>query len=160
MGIAVHEGAIRSIDDHVTAYVPDLGGSAYDGASIRAVFQMSSGARGDENYSNPESDLRRRADAMAGGSYDDVARSCVREYAPGTNLRHNTNDTHVLGMVLRRATRQHLTDLLRDRLWSPLGMQHDAFWRVDGEGIEDAGAGLHATRQDTANFAGCSILSP
>jgi CubicO group peptidase (beta-lactamase class C family) len=27
-------------------------------------------------------------------------------------------------------------------------MQHDGFWRVDGEGVEDAGAGLHATLSD------------
>ncbi len=55
IGIAVHEGDISSIDDTVSSYVPELAGSAYDGVSTKHVLQMSSGARWNEDYSDPES---------------------------------------------------------------------------------------------------------
>jgi CubicO group peptidase (beta-lactamase class C family) len=152
VGIALADGAITDLDAPIQASLPKLAGSAYDGASIRNVLQMSSGARWNENYADPESDLRRRAAAVGGGSFDAVAASCVRETAPGTSLRYNTNDTHVLGMLLRAAYHKPLSELLRSKLWQPLGMQHDAFWRIDGEGVEDAGAGLHATLGDACRL--------
>src|SRR5215470_13122851 len=43
VGAAVHDGAIASIADPVTKYVPELKGSAYDGTRIKDVLQMSSG---------------------------------------------------------------------------------------------------------------------
>jgi CubicO group peptidase (beta-lactamase class C family) len=54
VGIAVAEGHIRSIEDPISNYVPVNPGSAYDGVSIRNVLQMSSGARWNEDYSDPE----------------------------------------------------------------------------------------------------------
>ncbi|HET8936730.1 MAG TPA: serine hydrolase [Polyangiales bacterium] len=152
VGIALADGVISDLDAPIQAYVPKLSGSAYEGASIRSVLQMSSGARWNENYADPESDLRRRAAAVGGGSFDAVAASCVRENEPGTSLRYNTTDTHVLGMLLRAAYRTPLIELLRSKLWQPLGMQHDAFWRIDGERVEDAGAGLHATLGDACRL--------
>ena len=43
IGIALTEGAIRSIDDAISDYISIEPGSAYDGVSIRNVLQMSSG---------------------------------------------------------------------------------------------------------------------
>src|SRR6185436_16879748 len=43
VGIAVSEGAIKSIDDPAANYVPELAGSEYGATSIRAFLQMSSG---------------------------------------------------------------------------------------------------------------------
>ncbi len=43
-GILVAEGAIPSLDVAVTDYAPALAGSAYDGATLRDVLQMSSGS--------------------------------------------------------------------------------------------------------------------
>ena len=45
VGIAMGDGLIESVDDQVVDYIPFLKGSAYDGASIKDVLQMSSGAR-------------------------------------------------------------------------------------------------------------------
>jgi hypothetical protein len=82
MGIAVGEGAVGSIDDQVTDYVPRLAGSAYEGATIKHVLQMSSGARWDEAYWNASSDIREAGLALAPSAASDVrdlspcARSC------------------------------------------------------------------------------------
>jgi CubicO group peptidase (beta-lactamase class C family) len=44
------------------------------------------------------------------------------------------------------------TDYLREKLWAPLGAESDAFWIVEGDGREWAGAGLNATLRDTAKL--------
>lgn len=52
VGIAIEEGAIRSIEDDVAGYAPELKGSAYDGVRLKDVLQMSSGAKWNEDYSD------------------------------------------------------------------------------------------------------------
>jgi CubicO group peptidase (beta-lactamase class C family) len=59
VGIACSEGHIASIEDAITRYVPLLAGTAYDGVSIRHVLQMSSGARWNEDYADPGSEIAR-----------------------------------------------------------------------------------------------------
>ena len=158
IGIAIGEGAIASIEDPVTRYAPELAGGAYDGVRLKDVLQMSSGARWNEDYSDPNSDIADYGRAMNGGSLDAFAAACVRERAPGTFNRYNSTDTHVLGMVVRRATGRSLAEYLRDRLWEPLGMEADGFWMVDGTGAELAGVGLNAVLRDYARL-GCCYLN-
>ena len=153
MGLAVSEGAVVSVDDLVVQYVPRLAGSAYEGATIRHVLQMSSGAHWDEAYWDADSDIRKAGHALAmGASRGDVAVTLQREFEPGTYHRYSSIDTHVLGMVLRRATQRTLVDYLRDKLWLPLGAESDAFWVVEADGREWAAAGLSATLRDAAKL--------
>jgi hypothetical protein len=120
---------------------------------------MSSGARWNEDYSDPDSDIAAYGRVMAGaGSLDAFAAGCVRERAPGTFNLYNSTDTHVLGMVLRRATGRSLAEYLRDKLWAPLGMEADGFWMVDAAGAEMAGVGLNAVLRDYARL-GCCYLN-
>ena len=50
IGIAVREGAIRSIDQPAADYVPELAGTEYGGTSIRNLLRMASGVAFRENY--------------------------------------------------------------------------------------------------------------
>ena len=153
MGIAIGEGTIASVEDPVTRYAPELAGSAYDGVRLKDVLQMSSGARWNETYSDPNSDISRFGRLLVdGSSLDAFAASCVREHPSGTFNRYNSTDTHVLGLVLRNATKSSLSDYLHDKLWEPLGMEADAFWIVDCEGAEFAGGGLNAVLRDYARL--------
>src|SRR6266542_299545 len=45
VGAAIKDGKIKSIDDAVTSYIPELKGSAYDGVSVRNLLTMSSGVK-------------------------------------------------------------------------------------------------------------------
>jgi CubicO group peptidase (beta-lactamase class C family) len=153
IGIAIGEGAIGSVADPVTRYAPELAGSAYDGVRLKDVLQMSSGARWNEDYSDPQSDISRFGRLLVDGtSFDEFAASCVREKPPGTYNRYNSTDTHVLGMVVRRATGRSLAEYLREKLWEPLGMEADGFWIVDTRGAEFAGGGLNAILRDYAKL--------
>ena len=50
VGAAVQDGAIKSLEDKVSQYVPDLRGSAYDDVTIRQLLTMSSGVGWNEDY--------------------------------------------------------------------------------------------------------------
>jgi CubicO group peptidase (beta-lactamase class C family) len=56
VGIAVAEGAIRSVDDPAEAYLPRLQGTEYGRASIRNLLNMASGVKFSENYGGKDDD--------------------------------------------------------------------------------------------------------
>ncbi|GCD88625.1 hypothetical protein NLS1_06310 [Nocardioides sp. LS1] len=154
IGIAVQEGHIRSIDDPISAYVPVEPGSAYDGVAIRSVLQMSSGARWNEDYSDPEADALRLAAATSGayGGHEGIVATMVRENAPDTVCRYNSCDTQALASLLRHATGEHLADYMQTRLAEPLGFNHSGAWVVDPAGVEMGYAGLNLTARDFATL--------
>jgi CubicO group peptidase (beta-lactamase class C family) len=151
-GIAVAEGHVRDIEEPVTHYVPELAGSGYDGVSIKDVLQMSSGVRFDEDYGDPFSDINRMGPAMAIGSLLDFATTLERERPPGTRRHYVSVDTQVLGTILVRATGRSLASWTSEKLWKPLGMEFDAYWLLDGTGMEWAFGGLNASLRDFARF--------
>jgi hypothetical protein len=54
IGIALSEGAIKSIDDDVSVYVPGLAGTEYGKTPIRDLLHMTSGVAFTETYSGPD----------------------------------------------------------------------------------------------------------
>ena len=153
VGIALNEGAFESVDVPVSDLVPSLVGSAYEYVAIRDILQMSSGARWNEDYSDPQSDINRFGRIFAlGGSINEFAASLTNELPPGTFNRYNSTDTQVLGMLLVETTGQSITEYMRDKLWLPLGAESHAYWLLDGEGMEMAFGGLNATARDYAKL--------
>ena len=57
VGAALQEGAIGSLDDAVSKYIPALRGCAYDAVTIRNLVTMSSGVRWNEDYTDRNSDV-------------------------------------------------------------------------------------------------------
>ena len=153
VGIAVGEGLIGSIDEPISRYVPVEPGSAYDGVAIRDVLQMSSGARWNEDYNDPASDIFRLSAAMAGPStLDHFVATMAPESKPGTVCRYNSGDTQALGALLVRATGRSITDYMQEKLVEPLGMESPDDWLRDAAGMEMAFAGLNLTARDFAKF--------
>lgn len=153
VGIAVEQGHIRSIDDPISDYIDAEPGSAYDGVRIEDVLQMSSGARWNEDYSDPASDIVRLGAAMgAGGSLDRFVATAAPDVAPGTVCQYNSTDTQALGALLVRATGQSITDYMQQHLFDPLGMEHDGYWLLDDQGREMAFGGLNLTARDFAKL--------
>ncbi len=154
VGIAVQHGHIRSIDDPISDYIDVDAGSAYDGVRIKDVLQMSSGARWNEDYSDPTSDVARLGPAMAPGSggLDGFVASATPDVAPGTVCQYNSTDTQALGTLLVRATGRSITDFMQEHLYEPLGMENDGYWLLDPNGRELAFGGLNLTARDFAKL--------
>ena len=156
IGAALKQGAIASLSDSVTHYVPALAGSAYAGVTIRDVLMMASGVRWNEMYTDPASDRRRLLEAQIAqvpGSTLAVMRGLPRAAAPGTVNNYNTGETQVAGLVLRSAVGKPLATYLGERIWSRLGMEADAYWWLDApDGVEIGGSGISATLEDYGRF--------
>ena len=156
IGAAVRQGAIASLSDPVTRYVPSLAGSAYEGVSIRDVLTMSSGVRWNETYTDPASDRRRLLEAQISqvpGSALAVMRSLPRAASPGTVNNYNTGETQVAAEVLRSAVGRPLATYLSERIWSRVGMEANATWWLDSPGgVEIGGSGFSATLRDYGRF--------
>lgn len=152
-GIAVDEGHIKSLEEAVTDYVPELKGSGYDGVRIKDVLQMSSGVMFNEDYADFNSDINRMGRTIAfGSSMDKFAASLGPDRKPGTFNHYVSIDTHVLGMIIRKATGKPMHELLEEKIWSKLGMESNAYWLKDDYGVSFVLGGLNATLRDYMRF--------
>lgn len=152
-GTAVADGDI-DLDAPATQYAPQLKGSAYDGATVRNVLQMTSGVTFDEDYLDPNSDINKMGRVLAlGGLMDDFAAGLTeRDAEPGARWQYVSIDTHVVGMILRGATGRDVASLLSERIIAPLGQERDAVYITDGVGVAFALGGLNITTRDYARF--------
>lgn len=153
LGIAIDEGKINSIEETVTDYLPDFAGTGYDNVRIKDVLQMSSGVGFNEDYGDFNSDINVMGRYFAlGMPMADFAKRLKRERAPGTYNHYVSIDTQVLGMILKKATGETITDYMREKLWSRIGAESDAYWIIDKAGMEFVLGGLNVTARDYAKI--------
>ena len=153
VGIALDEGLIDNIEDPITKYLSDFNGTGYEGVRIKDILQMSSGVDFNEDYADPKSDINRFGRATArGSSFRDFAKSLERGREPGTYHHYVSIDTQVLGFLLAEVTGMPLKEYLYKKIWNKIGMEDDAFFIVDNNGVEMALGGLNATLRDYAKF--------
>ncbi len=159
VGAAIQDGLIRSIDDQITAYVPELMGSAYDGVTIRNALMMRSGVdRPDVYDASPDSEMAKvREGAMVRNDRRSTDEALVvkRRHPPGKTFLYSTLDTTVLGWVIEKAAGKPLPDYMTQRLWQPLGAEAEGFFIADGPpGIGRAtnGMGYNAVLRDYARI--------
>ncbi|MFD9418822.1 serine hydrolase domain-containing protein [Streptomyces goshikiensis] len=155
VGIAIAEGAIKSVTDPVTAYLPDLAGSAYDGPTVEHLLDMCSGAGDLEVHTVPGNNISRFERAIGGtGTLHEVVRSVERITEPGTRFNYSTIDTQVLGWVLESATGLSLARFAAERLWNRIGPERDAYYFLTRGRPRTAigGGSLNATTRDIARL--------
>jgi CubicO group peptidase (beta-lactamase class C family) len=159
VGCALQEGRIKSIDDPIVRYLPELRGGGYDGATIKQVLQMRSGVDYEERYDfgNPGIAARNHEQALVTNvvRFADAARTIKRANPPGDVWQYKTIDTAVLGWLIERVSGSTLASYAAQRLWEPLGAERDGFFIMDGEpgtGREFSGAGFNATLRDFARL--------
>jgi CubicO group peptidase (beta-lactamase class C family) len=156
IGIALKEGAIRSLDDRAEAYVPGLRDTEYGRTPIKALLLMSSGVTFSEDYANATSDIYTLAhltlEQDPGGSLAALKRLNMRRAAPGAQFSYSSAETLVLGLVLTAATQRTLSDYASEKLWQPLGAEANATWIIDATGQEIAFAYVNAVLRDWARL--------
>ncbi len=156
VGMAIADGAIESLDDALTRYLPRFRGTAYDGVTVRHLLQMASGVAWNETYTDPASDRRAMLEAQIAqrpGAILDLMAGLDRAATPGTRWNYSTGETQVVAALVAAATGSHVADYLAEKLWQPFGMEADAsWWLASPDGLEIGGSGLSATLRDYARF--------
>lgn len=160
VGCALAEGRIRSLDDRIEIYLPELKGGGYAGVTVRQIMQMRSGVDYEERYdfAHPGTAASNHIAALVKNvaRFADAARTIRRIHPPGAVFQYKTLDTAVLGWLLERVSGgSTLAAYAAQRLWEPLGAEADGYFIMDGPpgiGREFNGAGFNATLRDWARF--------
>ena len=155
VGAAIEDGAIKSLDDKVSQYIPDLKGSAYDDVSVRQLLTMSSGVKWNEDYEDPNSDVARFNDAKPDPGVDATVsymRKLPRAHPPGEVWSYNTGETNLVGVLVSSATHKTLSEYLQEKIWRPGGMEAEATWLLSSTGHEIGGCCLQAATRDFARM--------
>jgi len=159
-GLALFEGKIKSIDDKVTDYLPEMKDSGYADASIRDLLRMRSGVDWLEVYEfDSDTQLTQVHDnSLVAYKYrfcDYAANESKRGGSPGEKFNYSTLDTSVLGCILEKAVGMTGSQYMSEKIWKPAGMERDGFWIMDGPdsvGREFLGGGFNATLRDYGRF--------
>ena len=155
VGAAIKDGFIKSTDEPVTKYIPELARSGYDGVTIHQLLTMTSGVKWNEDYTDPKSDVARMfLEPVPAGEDPTVhyMRKLPREFEPGTHWVYKTGETNLIGVLVMRATGKPLATYLSEKVWKPYGMERDAFWMIDPSGHEVSGCCLSVSLRDYARM--------
>jgi CubicO group peptidase (beta-lactamase class C family) len=161
-GILVHRGVVDP-EAPVTQYLPELEATAYRGAAVQHVLDMTSGVVFDETYTATDSHMamldaacgwkRPRNPAWPKSVWELILTLKDMECQHGASFRYRSIETDVLAFVLQRASGMQLAELVSRELWEPMGAEEDAYFTVDPEGYALADGGFNATLRDYARFA-------
>ena len=155
VGAAVADGKIKSLDEKVSVYLPDLKGSAYDDVTIRQLITMTSGVKWNEDYSDPKSDVAQVGQSSTEhGINPTIAymRKLPRAHPPGSTFVYDTGETDLTGILVSTAVGKPLSEYLSEKIWKAFGMEQDALWMTDQGGHEQGGCCLSMTLGDYARF--------
>ncbi len=152
IGCAIDDGLIKSVDEPITNYLPQLQKNGLDKITIKQLLQMTSGIKFNESYFNP---FGHAASFYYGRNLRKSVDKLKLKDEPGTKFNYISGNTQVLGMILEKALKgKTITDYLQEKIWQPLGMEYDASWSIDKNknGVEKTFCCLNARARDYAKL--------
>lgn len=165
VGALVDEGRIDPAQP-VTAYVPELAGSVYDGplgdpsaprVTVQQVLDMEIAIDYSEDYVDPASEVqthdrsagwRSRREGDPADTYEFL--TTLRGNGATGEFQYCSANTDVLAWVIERVTGLRYAEALSVHLWSKLGADRDATITVDSAGFGFANGGVSCTARDLA----------
>jgi len=155
VGAAIQDGYIKSLEDPVSAYIPQMKGGAYDGVSVRDLVTMTSGVKWNEDYSDQNSDVAKVGLSILEPGVNPVVsymRKLPREAPAGEKFVYKTGETDLAGVLVSQAVGKPMSQYLSEKLWGPYGMEQDAIWVDDVAGHERGGCCMSMTLRDYARI--------
>lgn len=161
-GILIGEGKLDPAA-LVTRYLPELEETAWRGATLRHVLDMTTGVKFSESYEALDSDIA-RTDIACGWKpppmgyagpttvWEQILGLKKALRAHGAAFDYRSIETDVLGHCIERVTGERLSQVTSRLLWQRLGVEESADWTVDPAGYALADAGFSACLRDYARF--------
>ncbi|WP_411091147.1 serine hydrolase domain-containing protein [Streptomyces sp. 049-1] len=159
--VLAHDGLLdRSA--RTAAYVPELAGTAFGDARIEDLLHMGTqvGYAGRPYDKALEAQRYHAVIAPRLRPFGYNGPTTIREHLltahatgePGTGFRYENGNVEALAEVLRRVTGSSTSALLSEVVWSRIGAEEDAYYVLDGDGVEAACGGFSATARDVARL--------
>lgn len=128
IGCAIADGYIKSVDQPVTDFVPELKVNGYDKVTIEHLLQMTSGMKYKEN-DNPFGIHPRFY--WTEHLEEELVKLKLR-HEPGTRWSYKSGENQLLALVLKRALKNKtVTRYMQEKIWTPLGMEYDGVFSTD-----------------------------
>ncbi len=150
LGKAVEEGKIKSIDDKFSDYFEEFKNKEFaKNLTLKNLAQMESGLDWNENYKNP---FLPNAKAYYGSSLAKATFPRNFKENPGEKFEYQSGSTQFLGFAVKKAIGQSLAGYLSEKFWIPMGMEQNAAWSTDENGMEKTYCCIHAVSRDFAKL--------
>lgn len=147
----------------ITDYLPELNDTAYRGATLQQVLNMTSGVQFNENYDDPYSDIG-KADVASGWKpippesdptfrwprhmFELILSLGTLERRHGDLFAYRSIETDVLAFCMERVTGKRLPQIVSEEIWQPMGAEESGCFTVDPAGYALADGGFNATLRD------------
>ncbi len=128
MAKALEQDYIKSLEDKVTDYIPELKGEFADDVRIIDLAAMTSGLKWDEGTSNPFSPVAKQY------FYEDVVKLMLDQPfidPPGKTYHYSSGNTQILSMLIEKATGLKTNEYFEQEFWSKINPDNDAYWQID-----------------------------
>ncbi len=138
IGAAIDDRLIRSINDPITNYIPELleRDERFKKITIKNLLEMRSGLEYNTSHI-PFTNIHSPWHDEAVGYYHPNVRKLLLENVeissePGNFFQYSNYNTSYLGLILERATNVTVSNYLEQKLWSRI-MEYDALFSIDSE---------------------------
>ncbi len=155
IGAAIEDGAIKSVNDPITDYLPELAerDERFNQITIRHLLLMASGLE----YQEMRPGLFNSDDILS--TYYPDQRKAALEFTsivdgPEEYFSYNKYHPQLLGLILERSTGVPVAHYLQEKIWKPLSMAYDGSWSLDSEesDFEKMETGVNAAAIDFVRF--------
>ena len=152
IGCAIDDGFIKSIDEPITNYIPELKKNGFEKVTIKHLLQMTSGLKFSESYINPFGEA---ASFYYGTNLKREISKLKLKRNPGEKFEYVSGNTQLLGSVLQNSLKEKtITQYFQEKIWTPLEMEYDASWSIDrkNDGNEKTFCCINARARDFAKI--------
>lgn len=144
IGIAIDKGFIKSLDTKIADFLPVLKTDADKRKQNITLGELMNQASGLSHENLQRLDLY-----LALDNPSDYVLKQPLESEPGSELHYNNAASHLMSVILTKATGQTTFDFARKYLFEPLGI-HQVEWPAMKDGYND-GSGLLSVRMSTTD---------
>lgn len=148
VGLALEKGYLSSLDQKMVDFFPELAGRIGDPRkneiTIRQMLQMRAGYPWEESTDE-------LFEMLYSGFRPSLLVDVPLAYDPGNGFEYSNLTSHLLGVIVARATGTDLLSFAQQNLFSPLGIEAGE-WIKDWEGYYNGHGDLHLTARDMAKF--------
>lgn len=152
IGCAIDDGLIKSVEEPIINYIPELEKNGFEKVTIKHLLQMTSALDFSESYFNPFGEA---ASFYYGRNLKHEISKLKLKGQPGQKFEYVSGNTQLLGFVLERSLKgKTVTQYFQEKIWTPLEMEYDASWSIDKkkDGTEKTFCCLNARARDFAKI--------
>ena len=165
-GIMISRGELDS-SALVKSYMPELAETAWAGATLQHVLDMTTGVQYSEEYTKLDSDVG-KTDVASGwrpitsnsspdiywpaSVWDQILSLKTCEVDHGSRFLYLSIETDLLAHIMMRVSGLPLNKLISKELWQPMGAEEDGYFTVYARGYGLASGGFNGCLRDFGRF--------